>query len=131
LARVNLVGQRAVFLVLARLQLLVGVAFDLLLLRFDIEFEPFAVGLDLSGARLEGFELALGGGGLGAKTFAFGAEMGEFSLHATNFLVAVLQQQQLLNRLQHCRLETSRRNTPSQFRRTMGVVLIWNPLFTT
>ena len=57
---VDFVGERAVFLVLARLQLLVGVFLDLRFLRLDVEFEPFAVGLDLFDAVFGGVELALG-----------------------------------------------------------------------
>ena len=85
LARVNFVGQRAVFLVLARLQLLVGVFLDLRFLRFDVEFEPFAVGLDLFDAVFGGFELRLGGGGPGAEGFAFRADVGEFLLRRDGF----------------------------------------------
>jgi hypothetical protein len=51
------VGERAVFLVLARLQLLVGVFLDLRFLRLDIEFQPFAVGFGLFDAVFGGFEL--------------------------------------------------------------------------
>jgi hypothetical protein len=59
--------ERAVFLVLARQKLLVGVFLNLRFFSFDVEFEPFAVGLDLFDAGFGGFELRLGGRGFGAE----------------------------------------------------------------
>ena len=90
LARFDFVGERAVFLVFARLKLLVGVFLDLLFLHPNVEFEPFAVGLDLFDAGLGGFELRLGGRRFGAEGFAFRADVSEFLLNAVNFAVAVL-----------------------------------------
>ena len=90
LARVNLVRQRAVFLVLARQQLLVGVFLDLLFPGLHIEFQPFAVGFDLSDAGSGGFKLRLSGRGFGLVGVAFGTDLGEFLLNAVDSAVAVL-----------------------------------------
>ena len=83
-------SQRAVFLVLARLKLLVGVFFNLLFLHSNVELQPFAVGFDLFDAGPGGFELHLGGRGFAVVGFAFGTDLGEFLLNAVNFAVAVL-----------------------------------------
>ena len=72
-AVVNFVGERAVFLVLAGLQLLVGVFFNLRFFRLDIEFELFAFGLDVLDAALGGFELRLGDGALARRVSRSGA----------------------------------------------------------
>src|ERR1700690_781573 len=101
LARFNFVGEGAVFLVLARLQLLVGVFLDLRFFGVDVEFQPFAVGFGLADAIFGGFELGLGGGGAGAEGFAFGVDVRQLGLHAMQFPVAVLQNQKFLNCLQH------------------------------
>src|ERR1035438_5702428 len=71
LARFDFVGERAILLVLARQKLLVGVFLDLRFFPFNVEFELFAVGLDLFDAGPGGFELRLGGRGFGAEGFAF------------------------------------------------------------
>jgi len=64
LGHLDLVGERLVFLVLARLQLLVQIFFDLRLLRLNFEVALFALGFDLFDAGLGGFQRGLGVGGL-------------------------------------------------------------------
>jgi len=61
----DLVGQSFVFLVLAGLELLVGVLFDLRFFGFDVQFEAFPLGFDLFDAEFGRVKLGLGGGGFG------------------------------------------------------------------
>ena len=91
----DFVGERPVFLILARLQLLVGVFFDLRFFGLDFEFALLAFGLDLLDAAFGGFQLALGGGGAGAERFAFRADVGQFLGDAEDFPVAILQNEQV------------------------------------
>ena len=90
LGHLDLVGERLVFLVLARLQLLVGVFLDLRFLGLNFQVALLAFGFDLLDAIFGGVELDLGGGGPAAQGFAFRPDLGEFLLHAVNFAVAIL-----------------------------------------
>ena len=85
LARLDFVGQRAVFLVLPGLELLVGIADDQLLLGFDLQFQVFAVGLDLLDAQLGMLQRRLGGGGLGLERLPLRFDVGQFALSRGGF----------------------------------------------
>jgi len=65
LGHLDFMRERLVFLVFARLQLLVEIFLDLRLLGLDFQIALLAVGFDLPHARLRGLERALRGGGPG------------------------------------------------------------------
>ena len=90
LAQLDFMGERAILLVLARLQLLIGVSLDLRFLLLDIEFEPFAVGLDLFAAKFGGVQLRLRRRGLGAEGFTFRPDMFQLLFDAADLPVAFL-----------------------------------------
>ena len=107
LARVDFVGQRAVFLVLAGLELLVGVPDDHLLLGLDFQLQVFAGGFDLLDPQLGILQLGLRGGGLGLERLPLRLDARQFALLPANLLVAVLQNQQFFNRVKHVRNSNS------------------------
>ena len=97
LAGVNFVGKGLVFLVLARLQLLVGVLGDLGLFGFHVEFEPFPVGFDLPHPLLARLQIGLRARSLVLEGLPFGFDVSEFRLQPADFTVAILQNEEFLN----------------------------------
>ena len=90
LGHLDFVGERLIFFILARLQLLVEVLLNLRLFAFDFEVALFAFRFDLFYAQLRRFERGLGAGGLGLERFAFGADVGQFLGDTVQFPVAIL-----------------------------------------
>ena len=90
LAQVNFMRQRAVFLVLASLKLLIGVLGNEIFLGLDFQFQFLAAGFNASGLVPGSFQRRLRMSGLGLEGLPFGFNVPQLSLHAPNLAVAVL-----------------------------------------
>jgi len=91
LAGLDLVRQRAVFVVLLGLKLLQRIFLDQLLLGLDIQLELFALGLDLLHPILRRVRHGLRPGRLGLEHLPLRIDMRQFILHAQDVPVAILQ----------------------------------------
>ena len=101
LAHLDLVGQRAVFLVLFRLELLDGILVDELFLGLDVQLQFLALGFDLFGFVFRGLQRAQAGGQLGLEFRPLRADAGEFVLHFQKLSVAILEDEKFFNDGQH------------------------------
>ena len=111
----DFVSQGAIFLVLAGLELLVGVAFDLLLPGFDFQFQRFSARFKFLDLVLGGVELSLRPGSPGLEHLTLRLNPGEFPLQLSDLPVPVLKNQELFNNIQHVSISQSiRRASTSQ-----------------
>src|ERR1017187_4424493 len=101
LAGIDFVRQRAVFLVLSRLELLIAVADNHLLLALDFQFQVFPGGFDLLDAELGILKFGLGGSCLGLERLTLRLDAGQLPLLLPDSSVPVLQDQQFFNHFMH------------------------------
>ncbi len=101
LAKFNLMGQRAIFLVLLGLKLLEGIFLDLRFFGLDIQLELFAVGLNLLGAIFGGVKVRLGAGRPGVEHLALRLDARKLVPELKDAAVAVLENEQFFNGFEH------------------------------
>ena len=122
LAGVDFVGERAVFLILPGLELLVGIPGDHLLFAVDFQLEIFAGRFDLFDTEFGILQLGLDRGGFGLECLPLRLDAGQLALLPADFLVAVLQDQQLFNRFLHVRNSNKEAGYPaSGHKSTRGI----------
>ena len=96
-------GQGAIFLILAGLELLVGIARDELLLGFDFKLQSFAVGFKPLHQGLSILESRLRLGCPGLINTPFWSDSGQLPIEAADFSVTVLEDEQFFDDFKHVR----------------------------